>query len=97
VQEVVKDARTASADMDEDAFASGRAAARLRHALEESQAALREAREALEQARGCSIGIVLALQLEWCTLEWLSTWAEGGEMECRCKPPGSGHTAPRQP
>lgn len=51
-QEALKDARCANADMDDDALSAGRAAARLRHALEESQGALREAQGALAQVRG---------------------------------------------
>lgn len=46
----MKSARSATADLDDDAHSSGRTAARLHRALDESQAALREAQAALAQA-----------------------------------------------
>lgn len=52
-QETLKDARTANADMDDDALTSSRQVARLRHALEDSQGTLKEAQAALSQ-----VGIV---------------------------------------
>ena len=51
LQETLKDARSANADMDDDAMSNSRQVARLRHALEESQAALRAAQAALAQVR----------------------------------------------
>lgn len=50
-QETLKDARSANADMDDDALSSSRQVARLRHALEDSQTALKEAQAALGQVR----------------------------------------------
>lgn len=55
-QETLKDARTATADMDDDAMSSGRQVARLRHALDGSQAALKAAQEDLAQASHRSSG-----------------------------------------
>lgn len=56
-QEALKDARCANADMDDDALTSSRQVARLRHALEESQGALKEAQAALsEVGRGRGSG-----------------------------------------
>lgn len=53
-QEILKDARSANADMDDDALSSTRQVARLRHALEDSQGALKEAQATLaaERKRG---------------------------------------------
>ena len=51
LQEMLKDARSANADMDDDVMCSNRQVARLRHSLEESQAALKAAQAALAQVR----------------------------------------------
>lgn len=69
-QEMLKDARTANADMDDDAMSSSRQAARLRHALEESQAALKAAQAALAQVRsagggGDSVGLPQTGAMKW--------------------------------
>ena len=69
-QEMLKDARTANADMDDDAMSSSRQAARLRHALEESQAALKAAQAALAQVQsagdgGNSVGLPQTGAMKW--------------------------------
>ena len=58
LQETLKDARSANADMDDESMSSSRQAARLRHALEESQAALKAAQAALAQVRLRGVGVV---------------------------------------
>lgn len=49
LQESLKDARLANAGMDDNQLAAGRQMARLKHALEEAHAALREAQAALDK------------------------------------------------
>lgn len=56
VQESLKDARLANAGMDDDQLAASRQTARLKHALDQANTALREAQSALDKVRGCRAG-----------------------------------------
>ncbi len=51
LQEALKDARCATADLDDDALSNSRQVSRLRHSLDESQQALKEAKAALADQR----------------------------------------------